>query len=390
MDFTIPEELKMLQTLARDFVKEKLLPLERELLGQDGDPHRKLQLPHETEENLIKMVKGMGLWGLGLPEELGGVGLSTLGICLVEEELAKTIVPFNFGDVTPLLFDGNEKQREYYLFPVLGKRRQAHIALLEPGKGTDLANMQTRAEKVADGYLLNGIKISLSPINGDDFAIVFALTNPDAGVRGGVTCFLVDRSTPGFTVVNNGRKDEGQTLPAKPVSLIFNDCLVPPENILGEEGKAFYLGSKWLPQRRIIRGARCIGAATRLLEASTEYAKTWERFGRPITSWLSVQAALAEIAADVQASRLMVHYAAWKADRGELVSRETAMVKLLTTQMLARAADRAVHIHGGPIYADELPLERLCQNAVVSSALERAMELQRTIIISDLLKGIGR
>jgi len=354
-------------------------------LGRDGDPTSgQLYLPREIEGKLIKMVKEMGLWGLNLPEELGGVGLSTLGICLVEEELASTIVPFNFGDVTPILFDCSQKQREQYLIPVLEKRKRAGIALMEPGREADPAAIKTSAKKVADGYLLKGNKICLSPISDDDFAIVFAITSPEAGLKRGATCFLVDNGTPGFTIMSNGSKN------GKPASLIFKDCLVPPENILGEEGKAFYLGSKWLPSRRIARGARCVGAAGRLLDTSTEYAKTWERFGRTIDGWLSVQAALADMATDIQASRLMVQYAAWKADKGDEVTREAAMVKLFTTQMLSKAADRAVQVHGGPIYAQELPLERLCQNALLTSSVERALELQQAIIISDLMKGIER
>ena len=389
MDFNLPEELKMLQTLVRDFVKEKLLPEERELLGREGEPQTgKLYLSPETEAVLMKTVKEMGLWGINLPEELGGVGLDTLGICLVEEELAKTIVPFNFGDVTPLLFDCNDAQRERYLFLVLERKRHAAVALLEPGKEVDPTAIETRAEKVTGGYLLNGSKISLSQIGANDFALVFAITSPNTQIREGATCLLVDYGTPGFSVANGDKKDWPIRL-QKPAALLFSDCLVPSENVLGEEGRAFYLGDKWLPQRRITRGARCVGAATRLLEVSTEYAKTWEKFDQPVSSSLSVQAALADMATDIQAARLMVYNAAWKADEGDKIYQEAAMVKVFTTQMLTRTADGAVHVHGGPIYAQELPSERLCQSALVTSTGERALELQRAIIISDLLKRIG-
>ena len=387
MDFTISEELKMVQTLVRDFVKEKLLPEEREILGRDGEPSSgKLSLPPEIEAGLIKMVKDMGLWGLNLPEELGGVGLDTLGISLVEEELARTILPFDFGNVTPILFDSSEEQRESYLEPVLEKKRKAAIALLVPDKEADPTAISTRAEKTGGGYLLNGHKLSFTIVGEGDFAIVFAVTNPEAGIREGITCFLIDYGTPGFAIDNNDSK--GWHI-QKPVTLSFKDCLAPQENVLGEEGKAFHLGGKWLPRRRITRGARCVGAAARLLEASAEYAENWEKFGQAVSSNLSIRAALADMATEIQAARLMVYNAAWKADAGGNISQEAAMVKIFTTQMLQRAANKAVHIHGGPAYAKELPIARLCQDAIVTNSLERAMDLQRDIIITDLLKRIG-
>jgi len=387
LDFNLPEELKMLQTLVRDFVRERLLPEERELLGRDGEPDSgRLYLSSEVEAGLIKTVKDMGLWGINLPEELGGVGLDTLGICLVEEELARTIVPFDFGDVTPILFDCTDEQKEGYLVPVLEKKRRAAIAFLETDGGTDPAALSTRAEKTTNGYLINGHKVSFSPIGENDFAVVFAVTDPEVSIRAGVTCFLVDYATPGFSVASGSQKN-GQS--QKPVSLLFNDCFLPSEKILGDEGRAFQLGNKWLPRRRITRGARCVGAATRLLEASAEYAKTWEKFGKPVASSLSVRAALADMAADIQAARLMVYSAACKADEGNDISQEAAMVKIFTTQMLQRSADRAVHVHGGPAYAHELKLERLCQDALMTSSFERALDLQRAIITSDLLKKVG-
>ena len=390
MDFTIPEELKMIRTLVRDFVKDQLLPLEREVLGREATfENARLTLPPETEKQLIKMVKDMGLWGVSIPEELGGVGLGTLGTCLVEEELAKTIVPFNFGDVTPILYDCNQEQRERYFLPLFNKEKHAYLALMEPGKGADPTAMETRAEKTNGSYILKGRKISLSRVDEADFAVVFAVTDSEKGVMGGVTCFLVDSSTPGFTVVGGGERTGWQARLPEPVSLLFDDCRVPLENILGEEGKAFYLGSKLLPTRRIISGARCVGAAVRLLEVSSEYAKSWERFGQVISGWPSVQAALADMALDIHAARLIVHHAAWKADEGEDIRQVAAMVKVFTTEMVNRAADRTVQIHGGPIYAEELPIERLCRNATAAGATERALELQRAAIVADLLKGVG-
>lgn len=388
MDFTIPEELKMVQTTVRDFVKDQLLPLEREVLGRDVTfEGGRMSLAPETEERLVEMVKEMGLWGLNIPEELGGIGLGTLGTCLVEEELAKTIIPFNFGDVSPILFDCNEEQRERYFLPVLQRQKCAYLALMEPGKGADPTAMEMRAEKENGYYILNGRKLSLSRVVGGDFAVVFAVTEPGKGVKGGVTCFVVDSDTPGFSVMGGEEKTGWQAQVVEPVFLLFDHCRVPAENVLGEEGRAFYLGSKWLPSRRIVRGARCVGVAQRLLEESTDHAKTWESFGQLVSVWPSVQRALADISIDIHATRLMVYHAAWKADEGEDIHREAAMVKVFATEMVQRVADRAVRTRGGPLHAEGFPLEILCRSAIASSATELALELQRAIIVRDLLQG---
>jgi acyl-CoA dehydrogenase len=174
MDFELSEELKMVQSLAKDFVNEQLKPLERDLLGRAADlSDARLDLPAEKEAELVKMSREMGLWGAGVPEEFGGVGLSTLGICLVEEELAKTIVPFNFGDVTPILFNADKEQREKYLAPSLNNDKRPYLALME-NSGADPAGMKAKAVKSGGHYILNGEKLSFSRVSGDYFAIVFA------------------------------------------------------------------------------------------------------------------------------------------------------------------------------------------------------------------------
>ncbi len=391
MDFTIPEELKMVRTLVRDFVREQLLPVEREVLGRDVDlAGAKLNLTPETEDRLVGMVRGMGLWGLNVPEELGGVGLGALGTCLVEEELARTIVPFNFGDVSPILFECNEEQKKRYLLPMLQRQKHACLALMEPGKKADIAGMEMRAKRVNEDYLLNGRKVSFSRLGDGGFAVVFAVTDSGRGIRSGVTCFLVDSDSPGFSMIGGEEKTGWQAQVAEPILLLFDQCRVPMESVLGEVGRAFYLGNKWLPSRRIVRGARCVGAGVRLLEVSTEYAKTWERFGQPIIKSPSIQTALTDMAMDIHAARLMVYHAAWKADAGEEIRREAAMVKVFAAEMVHRVADRAVQVHGGPAFTERLPLARLCRSALATSATERALELQRTIIIADLLKGLGQ
>jgi len=395
VDFEIPEDLKMVQSLVRDFVTNQLKPLERDILGRAADlSDAKMYLPPEKEHELMEMVKEMGLWGIGVPEELGGAGLSILGNCLVEEELAQTIVPFEFGNVTPILFGCNEQQKQKYLLPVLNKQKYAYLALMEPGKeASDVDEMEMRAEKSDSYYVVSGKKASFSRAGKDYFALVFGKLvqgkrSAEKDPREGVTCFLIDKDTPGFTVTGSREKTGWEAGIREPVYLSFDNCKVPCENVLGEEGKAFHLGKKWLPARRIMRGARCVGAAQRVLEESTTQAQTWTSFGQTISGRPSIRAALGDIATNIHASRLMVYEAAWKADKGQSIQREAAMVKLFATQMIHFVADNAAHIFNAPPYVTGLPLERFCRNALAMSSTNFALQLQRNIIARDILKGL--
>jgi len=390
MDFEIPEELKMVQSMVRDFVTDQLKPLERIVLGRAADlSDAQMYLPADKEQELMAMVKDMGLWGVSVPEELGGVGLSTLGNCLVEEELAQTVVPFNFGDVTPVLFDCNQRQQETYFMPAFNRQKYPYLALMEPEReAAEIEKLEVKAEKANGCYVLNGKKVSLSRVGEDYFAVVFAVTNPEGPLRDRVSCFLVDKGAPGFSVSGGGGKTGWQARVRQPISLILDHCQVPAKNMLGEEGKAFYLGRKWLPLRRIVRGARCVGAAQRVLEESTTQAQTWQSFGQFISGRPSIQATLADMATNIHAARLTVYEAAWKADQGQPIRREAAMVKLFATQMVHFVADNAAHIFNAPAYVGGLPMERFCRNAIATSATNFALQFQRNIIARDILKGL--
>lgn len=380
MDFELSEELKMVQGLARDFVEEQLKPLEREVLGRAADlSDARAWLPQEKEAALVKMVRDMGLWGIGVPEELGGAGLSALAVCLVEEELARTIVPFHFGDVTPILFDCNQAQREKFLLPALNYEKRPYLALVEPESGADTSQLTTTAQEEDGGYILSGKKLSLSRPSADYFAIIFASTGK------GITCFIVEKDTPGFSVTGGAEKSGWQATVREGMTLVFDNCRVPAENILGEEGGAFRLGGKYMAQRRIVRGARCIGAARRLLEEATAYAQSTETFGKTIDKRANVRTALAEIAMHIHAARLMVYEAACKADSGKTVKNESAMVKLYTTHMLNAAADSVAHIYNGPPYIAGMPMERFCRRALETIAAEFTLKHQRSIIAKEIL-----
>ncbi|MEA1872462.1 MAG: acyl-CoA dehydrogenase family protein [Chloroflexota bacterium] len=388
MDFELPEELKMVQSTVRDFVTQQLKPLERSILGRAADlSDATMYLSFEKEQELMRIVKDMRLWGVSIPEELGGIDLGTLGTCLVEEELGQTIVPFSFGDISPILFECKPEQKEKYFLPVFNRQKYAYLALMEPGK-EGFEDMEMRAEKINGRYYLNGKKVSLSRAGKDYFAVVFGVTKPEKGPRGGVTCFLVDKDTPGFTVSGGREKTGWEAQAREPISLTFDNCQVPAEDILGEDGEAFYLGRKWLPARRIVRSAKSVGAAQRILDESTIEAQTWTSFGQVISRRPSIQAALADIATNIHAARLMVYEVAWKADQGQAIQREAAMVKLFVTQMIHYVADNAAHIFSAPAYVGGLPMERFCRNTIAMSSTNFALQLQRSIIARDMLKGL--
>ena len=388
MDFEIPQDLRMIQGLVRDFVNDQLKPLERYILGRAADlSDAQISLPTETEEKLIKLAHEIGLWGINIPEELGGAGLGTLCSCLVEEELAQTVVPFNFGDVTPILFECRLEQKEKYLLPTLNREKSAYFALMEPGKGASISSLETRARKENDHYLLNGQKLSLSRAGEEYFALVFATTDKYEA-RNRVTCFLVDKDTPGFSVSGDEKKTGWQTQLREPLLLTFRECPVPGSNILGEEGRAFHLGKKWLPARRVVRGARCVGVSQRLLEEANTQVQAFSSFGQVIAKRTNIEAALADIAVLIHACRLMVYEAATKADAGEPIRSEAAMVKLFATQLIESVADKVAHIFGSPPYTSRLPMERMCRSALATSATELALELQRSAIARDILKGL--
>jgi acyl-CoA dehydrogenase len=387
MDFNLPEELKMLQTLARDFVKDQLIPLEKEVLGRESDLEgARRNLPPEIEARLIETARQIGLWGMAIPENLGGAGIGVLGTCLVEEEMARTVLPFHLGDVSPVLYDCNDEQKKSYLMPLLEGTKSAFLALVEPGKGLDPGLMEMKAVKADGGFVLNGKKLVFSARSKADFIIVFALTGQQKGLRDGVTCFLVDGSARGFSLSAGGEETGWRANTAGPVTINFENCYVPSSAVLGEEGKAFYLGRKNLSARRIIRGARCVGAAGRLLEKAAEHASSWTNYGQTVAGWPATRASLAEMAVEIQAARLMVYQAACKADEGQDTRINGAMVKVFSKEMLKRVADKSILVRSGPGPVQGLSLEFLCRSFLVRDIEEHALEVQKSAIAAELLK----
>jgi acyl-CoA dehydrogenase len=374
VDFELTEEQKMIQRLAHDFVTDQMKPLERDLLGRAADQSdAKACLDKDIEARLVKTAREAGLWGVNVPEEMGGSGLDVTSNCLIAEELAQTIVPFTCGDVTPLLFEVNETQRQKYLATAANNELEVYVALAEPGADI-MPKFRTKAERKGPGYILNGRKIGRGKPGEKFAAIIFAAM----GVEQRPTCFIVDYEKRGLRIEFTGgdkfscRRD---------FCLTLENVEVEEEDRLGAEGQAFSLAKKWLPARRITRAARVAGVCRRLLEETIVRTQTWQSFGHSAVELPATRTALSEIATEIKACRLLIYEAAWKADRGDNVNQAAATARLFAENTLRNTTNKAALIYGGPPDTESL-------KAAKRAAGFRVTESLRYIIARNLVMGL--
>ena len=383
MDYEIPENLRMIQETIRRFVNQDLDPISQKVEEEDHIP-----------EEVVQKMRELGLFGLSIPEEYGGLGLGTLGECLVYEELTKTNACFRSRIGTSngigsmgILFDGTAEQKERYLPRIASGEWTACFALSEPEAGSDAGNVQTTAERKGDAFVLNGLKHFIT--NGDlaDVATVIALTDRQKKTRGGITAFAVEKGTPGFSV---GTIEKKMGLRGSHTcELIFDDCRVPVASVIGGEpmiGQGFKTAMRVLDKGRLTMGACALGGAQKLLDMSVAYSKERVQFGKPISTFQSVQNMLADMATEIYAARQMLYHAACLRDQGKQVVREASMVKLFCTEMACRVADRAVQIFGGMGYMKDFPVERFYRDLRLYRIYEGTSEIQRMVIARDLTK----
>ncbi|WP_449246393.1 acyl-CoA dehydrogenase family protein [Desulfarculus baarsii] len=384
MDFDIPENLRMMVDTVAKFVKQDLEPISQQVEDEDHIP-----------EDVVQKMRELGLFGLSIPEEYGGLELGTLGECLCYEELSKTNACFRSRIGTNngigsqgILLDGTPQQKERYLPNLASGQWTACFALTEPEAGSDAANIQTTAELKGDHWVLNGRKHFIT--NGDiaDVATVFAANDRQKKARGGITAFIVEKTFPGFYVGTIERKMGLRG--SHTCELIFDDCRVPRENVIGGEanvGQGFKTAMKTLDKGRLTMGASALGSAQKLLDLSIAYAKQRVQFGQPIANFQAIQIKLADMATHIYAARQMLYHAAWLRDkRGAAVVKEASMVKLFCTEMANRAADMAVQIHGGMGYVRDFPVERFYRDLRLTTIYEGTSEIQRTVIAREILK----
>lgn len=381
MNFAIDEELRMLRDSVRRFVDEELMPLEP-LHANEPD------IPDDLRARLQARAQELGFWSFDVPLEHGGGGIGYLGMCLVFEELARCNVPsFRAQTVLtpylgPVLYHCTPAQKDKYLYPVVQGRKRTCFALTEPGAGSDPSGMKTTAVREGDQWRINGSKIFITSADRADFVQLFARTVVD-GKDVGVSCFLVDKGTPGLRL--------GQSFelisPDRPWEVVLDDVRLPLSQCVGEPGRGWDLAREFLDVGRLIHGPKSVGRAERALKMAIDYANQRSTFGQPLARRQAIQWMIAESATELNAARLMTYHAAWKADQGMDFHVEAAQVKLYADEMYMRVVDRAIQIHGGIGLSRELPLELMFRDARSRLITEGSSEMQKIIIARDLLSG---
>jgi len=380
MDFSLTEDQKMLQTMVRDFADRELEPIAAEIDEES-------RYPAES----IRKAAEIGLMGIGYPEEHGGGGGGAIEQVIVFEELARVcaatsviLIVTNELAAFPLYSHGTEEQKERYLVPLLKGDTLGAFGLTEAGAGSDVAAMVTTATARDGGYVLNGSKLFISNGAEADTIIAFATLDRSQGYRG-VTAFIVEKGTAGFSVGKHERKlgIRGSST----TELVFEDCFVPAENRLGDEGRGFRIALGTIDASRLGIAAQAIGIAQGAFEKSLSYAQEREQFGQSIAGFQAIQWMLADMATQIDAARLLTHRAAYLKDQGQSYVKEASMAKVFAAETAMSVTTRAVQIHGGYGYTKDYPVERYFRDAKITEIYEGTSEMQRMTIARQLLRG---
>ena len=378
MDFTLPDDVKAAQAMFRDFVKNEVEPIADKMDKEEYFPH-----------DVVKKAGELGMLGIPFPEEYGGTGLGMLGYCVMNEELAYsspafgTIIGAHVGIAAKSIFvGGTDEQKEKYLKPLAAGEKLGAFALTEPTAGSDAAGIRTSAKRTADGFVLNGSKIWITNGGVADIYVVYANLEKSDQDRGGITAFIVEKEFPGFSVgsIEHHMGIRGSST----AELIFEDCAVPAENLLGNPGAGFVYAMKALDSGRLGLGAGCVGMANRCLHLSQDFARQRVQFGQPIIKQQAIQFKLADMATEIEAARLMVYHGAWLYDTGQKLTKHCAMTKMFCSQVANRVAYDAVQVHGGMGYMTDYPVERFYRDARITEIYEGTTEIQKTVIAMQL------
>ena len=384
MDFTFSEEMKMMQATMRKFVEKECLPVERELCYKNPDW---VELPEEIHRDLVTKVKKAGLWALSVPEKYGGLELDPLTVCLLRVEQSKTTIgtahynPFG-GDPPGILYSCTEAQKEKYLLPVIRGEKRTAMGNTEPGAGSDAAAIATSAIKKGDKWILNGRKLFSTMADRADFVFITAVNDKEKKGNGGITMFMVDKGTPGFTV----ERQVEVIRPQYSTEISLDNVEVPESQVLGQVGYGFHLFQEWANHGRIMMAASCLGRCERAFKLALAHSKQRVTFGQPLSKRQAIQWMLVDSAIEMKQTWLMMLECAWKLTQKMDARNETAMLKLFATEMAFRVLDRAIQIHGGMGLTKELPLERWFREVRVMRIVEGASEIQRFVIARNLLR----
>ena len=383
-DHSLPQELLMFRDSIRRFVERELMPLER-FVTIDG------KLPPEHEAEAAAKAKAAGFWLMDVPEELGGANLGLSALAIFWEEIARTTAVSArdhgiFGPtIGPILLSLQGEMREKYLMPVVRGELKACFAQTEPDAGSDPASMRTRAERIGSGWKITGNKRYITKAGTADFAQVMAVTNPELGAGGGISCFIVDMDMPGVSIGPAEMTMMGDT----PYEIYFDNVELPAENLIGEEGKGFALAQNYINHGRIRHGAHACGAMARSLEMTAAYVKQRRTFGALLADRQGVQWMLADGYMALHAARLMVHDAAAKIDAGIEARIETFMAKITGVESGFKVIDDCLQLHGGMGLTRETPLERYWRDLRSFRITEGPTEVLKTTMARAILKKAG-
>ncbi|WP_293910067.1 acyl-CoA dehydrogenase family protein [Deinococcus sp.] len=378
IDFSLTDEQRQLQQLAREFTRREIIPIAAEY-------DRREELPWQVVEKAFEV----GLLNLSIPEHAGGLGLGMLDEAIIGEELAYgcmgiyTVLMASELGIVPILVGGSEEQQRRFLTPLTEKPGLAAFALSEPDNGSDAAAMKTTAVLDGDEWVINGTKMWISNGGIAEITVVFATTERGGG-HGATVALVVPKDAPGFSY-NKIKHKMGQRA-SLTSELVFENVRVPRGNQLGGLGDGFKIAMKTLDKTRIPVAAGSVGIARRALDESLKYAKEREAFGKPITSYQAIQFKLAEMSMGIETGRLMTYKAAWLVDSGRPHASEAAIAKAYCSEMAFDAANEAIQVHGGYGYVGEYPVEKLLRDVKLNQIYEGTNEIQRLIIARNLLR----
>ena len=380
MDFSLTEEQLMFQKMVRDFAAKEIEPVAAEYDEREEFPW----------DNWRKMAE-LGLTGITIAEEYGGSGGDALHLIIAVEEIAHACAATSVilgADVSlcchSIYSFGNEKQKRRFVVPLAKGEKIGCFALTEAGAGSDAAALETAAMRQGDGYMLNGTKVFITNGNEADIVVVFATTDRSLRSRG-IVGFVVEKGTPGFSV---GKKEKKLGIRASSTTeLIFEDCFVPLENRLAEEGQGFRLALSIIDSSRAVIAAQAVGIAQAALDASLGYATQRQQFGQAIADFQAIQWMLVDMATATDAARLLTYRAAYLEEAGLPFIKEAAMAKVFASEAAMMATTKAIQIHGGYGYIRDYPVERYFRDAKITEIYEGTSEVQRLTIARSLLRG---
>ena len=379
MDFHLTREQELVRQMMHDFTENEVKPIAAET-------DKTSTYPRENIEKLFDL----GVMGMIVPEEFGGAGADDLSSAIAIEELSKQCA--STGDILathnglccgPIIANGTPAQKEKYLRMLTEGHKVGAFALTEPDAGSDAAKGTCVAELQGDHYVLNGSKIFITNGYVADVFVVFAMTDKSKGTKG-ISAFIVESSFPGFSV---GKHEEKLGLHGSPTAeIVFTDCIVPKENLLGAEGKGFKIAMQTLDGGRIGIAAQALGIAEGAMEESINFAKTREQFGRPIAKFQAIASMIAEMATKLEAAKNLVYKTAWLIDNGQDASMAASMAKFYASEVCNEIAAKTVQIHGGYGFIKDYKIERMFRDCRVFTIYEGTSQVQQMVISGKLLK----